>query len=495
MTLAVIVIYLVAMLLIGIIASKFIKNDEDYLIGGFRLGIIPMTGTYLATFFSALSLLGGVGLIYRTGIGGSWMPMAWALGSVFGPIIAVRFRRVQIVSPSEFFYHRYGSKGLQAFGAAASILYLLFNMVVQIVAMGVVWNLATGRSLTEGLIIGMIVTVIYTLFGGFFAVVWTDTIQCFIFLITIAIGAIMVIKNVGSIGEIYSAAALINTAPEVGMDPNQAGSMLKLLGTYGALSLFFTFLVQGPGTGTRPEYLQRMQAANNMKTALGMYKYAWIILIFVYIALNIIGVGGRVLMPTMAEGLKSDWIMPVIFQQLTHPVVAGLFFAGLLAAAMSTIDSSMMVMTAATTDLLKIFSKRDYSPKHLMIFSRAVTALTGVIVVIMAFYNNDFIVDVAGYGFGILGLTFFVPMLFGLYSKRANLTAAWSCVIGGSITFCIWQYLTSAELLSGVAATIPPIGLAILVGCVLMFVVSRFTKPMDEKYWKPYLTRPGAEDK
>ena len=59
MILTVIVIYLIAMLLIGVWASKQIKDDQDYLIGGFRMGILPMTGTYLATFFSALSLLGG----------------------------------------------------------------------------------------------------------------------------------------------------------------------------------------------------------------------------------------------------------------------------------------------------------------------------------------------------------------------------------------------------------------------------------------------------
>ena len=492
MTLAVIIIYLVAVLLIGLYVSGKVKTNEDYLIGGFRLGIIPMTGTYLATFFSALSLLGGVGLIYRTGIGGSWMPMAWALGSAFGPIIAYRFRRVQIVSPSEFFYCRYGSRALQAFGAVASIVYLLFNMVVQITAMGVIWQLATGGSFSTGLIIGMAITILYTLFGGFLAVVWTDVVQCFIFILSIIIAVVLVLVKAGGIGEIFAAAALIDTAPEVGAAANAPGSMMTLLGSYGALSLFFNFLVQGPGTGSRPEYLQRMQASKNMKTALGMYKYAWIILIFVYIALNIVGVGGRVLIPTMPEGMKSDWIMPILFTEYTHPIVAGLFFAGLLAAAMSTIDSSMMVMTAAASDLLQIFSKKEYDTKKMMWYSRLVTMITGVVVVFMAFNNNDFIVDVAGYGFGILGLTYFVPLLFGLYSKRANLKAAWTCVIGGSVAFCIWQYFTSAGSFAGtIAADIPPIGIAILVGCILMWAVSRFTQPMDEKYWKPYFTKPG----
>ena len=493
MILTVIIIYLLGMLGIGFWASKKIQNDEDYLMGGFNFGLLPMTGTYLATYFSALSLLGGVGLIYRTGVGGSWMPMAWALGSAFGPILAIRFRRVRIVSPSEFFYKRYGSRGLQVFGAGASIIALLFNMVVQITAMGLVWNLATGRSMTEGLLIGTAVALLYTAFGGFYAVVWTDVVQCGIFLITIAIAVIVVITQVGGLSEIFTQAAAINTPPEIGADPTEAGSMLKLLGSYTALSLFFTFLVQGPGTGTRPEYLQRMQAAKDMKTTLSTYKYAWIILIFVYIGLNIVGVGGRVLMPTMAEGLKSDWIMPVLFMTYTNPIITGLFFAGLLAAAMSTVDSSMIIITSSATDILKVAKgNKKIDQKRLTLFSRCVIILTGIAVFFMALHSNDFIVTVAGYGFGILGLTFFIPLIFGLYSKRANAKGAWACIIGGSITFCIWQYCISSGIFAAdsLAATIPPLGMSILVGAILMWIVSICTKPMDEKYWKPYLTRP-----
>ena len=491
MILAVIIIYLIAMLLIGFYASSKVKDDKDYLMGGFNFGIIPMTGTYLATFFSALSLLGGVGLIYRSGIGGSWMPMAWALGSAFGPILAIRFRRIQIVSPSEFFYHRYGSQKLQFFGALASIVYLLFNMVIQVTAMGVVWNLATGRSFSEGLLIGTIIVVVYTLFGGFYAVVWTDVVQSVVFLVTIGIAVFVVVSNIGSIGEIYSQAALIDTPADFGGVPNEAGSMLSLLGPYVGLSLFFNFLVQGPGTGSRPEYLQRMQAAKNMKTALGMYKYAWIILIFVYIALNIVGVGGRVMIPTMAEGMTSDWIMPVLFKEFTHPIVAGLFFSGLLAAAMSTIDSSMVVLTSAATDIFKILRKKALDGKQLMWFSRGVTAIAGIIIYFMAVKNSSFITTLADYCFGILGLTYFIPLIFGLYSKRANIKAAWTSVIGGGIVFLIWQYFTStgAFAAGSVCSSIPPIGMGILVGIVLMWLVSRFTQPMDEKYWKPYLKR------
>lgn len=493
MILAVIIVYMLCMLGIGLWCSRKITSDEDYLMGGFKFGKLPMTGTYLATFFSALSFLGGVGLIYRTGIGGSWMPMAWALGSAFGPIIAVRFRRVRVLSPSEFFYERFNSRALQVIGALATIIALLFNMVVQITAMGLVWNLATGRSMTEGLIVGVVVTILYTFFGGFYAVVWTDVVQCAVFLIMTAIAVFVVISKVGGIGEIYSQAALIDTAPEVGAVANTQGSMLKLLGSYTAIGLFFQFLIQGPGTGSRPEYLQRMQAAKNMRTTLSTYKYAWVILIFVYIGLNIVGVGGRVLIPTMAEGMSSDWIMPVIFTTYTPPIVAGLFFAGLLAAAMSTMDSSMVMITASATDILKVVrgADKEYDQKKLTLFSRCVIIAVGIIEFFMASNNGAFIMDVAGYSFGILGLTFFVPLLFGLYSKRANAAATWACILGGSATFIIWQLLIKNGTFAAgsFAASLPPLGMAVLVGIILMWLVSHLTKPMDEKFWKPYLER------
>lgn len=489
MIMAVIVIYLLVMLAIGAYASKKVQTDEDYLMGGFKLGIIPMTGTYLATFFSALSLLGGVGLIYRSGIGGSWMPMAWALGSAFGPILALRLRRVQMVSPSEFFYHRYGSQKLQVFGAGMSIISLMFNLVVQITAMGIVWNLATGRGVTEGLIIGIVVAIAYTVLGGFYAVVWTDVVQCVVFLGTIVIACVVVLLNTGGIAELYSSAATIDTAYEIGGVATEYGGMLTLLGPYTAISLFFNFLVQGPGTGTRPEYLQRIQAAKSMKVSLSTYKYAWIILIFVYIMLNIIGVGGRVLIPTMPDGMISDWIMPLIFIEYTSPIIAGLFFSSLLAAAMSTIDSSMMVITASATDILKIVKKgKTYTANQLMKFSRVITVLVGIGVFFMAYNSNSYITDIAGYSFGILGLTFFLPLIFGLYSKKANATSAWASIIGGGIAFVLWYYLLATGALAGstVLSAIPAMGMGILVAIIVMIIAINFTKPMDEKYWKPF---------
>lgn len=485
--LTVIIIYLLVVLGIGIWAARQVKNNADYIMGGYRMGIIPMTGTYLATFFSALSLLGGVGLIYINGIGGSWMPMTWALGSAIGPIIAIRYRRVRLETPTEYFAKRFGDKHLRSVAGVFGIVGLSLNLIVQFSAMGVVWNLATGRGFTEGVIIGAVVAIIYTAMGGFFAVAWTDVVQSVIFLICIFVGAILVMVKVGGPAAIYAQSAAIATPPAVGMDPTAPGQMLKFLGPYTAFSLFFTFLVQGPGTGTNPNYLQRMQASKNLRTALGMYKYAWILLILVYISLSLIGVGSRVLIPTLPEGIKTDWILPYFFQTFTHPVIAGLLFAALLAAAMSTIDSNIVVISSCfTMDIVK-----NYWPKvkesSLLWLNRLIVIVVGVIVVYMTIINSSFLVDVAGYAFGTIGLAYFVPLLFGLYWKRANRWGTWACIISGVITF----FLCQAKIIT-LPAGVPNLGPGILVGIIFMIVVSLLTKPDKQELWEPYFTKPQA---
>ena len=268
MVLTIIVVYLLVVLGIGIYAGKKTKSPEDYLVAGHSLGIVPMVGTYLATFFSALSMLGYVGLLYAVGIAGSWLPMTWATGAAIGPFLALRFRKIEFTSAPEFFKIRYGSKNLQAFAALMTIVGICFMLIVQFAAMGIVWSLATGRSFTEGLVIGAILAICYTAIGGFFAVAWTDVLQALVFVVVIIAGAVMIIGEVGGIAIIYQKAALVSTAPIIGGTLTTQGSLVSILGSYTVLILFFTFLVQGPGTGSHPQYLIRAQASKDIKTAL-----------------------------------------------------------------------------------------------------------------------------------------------------------------------------------------------------------------------------------
>ncbi|MEM2848417.1 MAG: hypothetical protein QXM79_06580, partial [Zestosphaera sp.] len=98
---------------VGLLAARKIKTLEDYAVAGHKMGLIALTGTYFATFISALSFLGGIGGIYRVGITNVVYPIMWATGSAIGPIIAYKFRRVALITPAEYFEKRFGSRSLR----------------------------------------------------------------------------------------------------------------------------------------------------------------------------------------------------------------------------------------------------------------------------------------------------------------------------------------------------------------------------------------------
>ena len=94
---AIIVSTLIAYIIIGIVASRRVRSAEDYFIAGMKLGVVPLVGTYLATYFSGVSMMGYPGNIYMLGIATLWFPVFWALGTLILIFVALRFRKVSMV--------------------------------------------------------------------------------------------------------------------------------------------------------------------------------------------------------------------------------------------------------------------------------------------------------------------------------------------------------------------------------------------------------------
>lgn len=110
---------------VGFLAARKVKTLEDYAVADHKMGIIALTGTYFATFISALSFLGGIGGIYRSGITNVVYPIMWVTGSAIGPIVAYKFRRVTLATPAEFFEKRYRSRYLRILIATITCVSLI----------------------------------------------------------------------------------------------------------------------------------------------------------------------------------------------------------------------------------------------------------------------------------------------------------------------------------------------------------------------------------
>ncbi len=469
---AIIITTLIAYVIIGIIASRRVRSAEDYFIAGMKLGIVPLAGTYLATYFSGVSMMGYPGNIYKLGIATLWFPIFWALGTIILIFVALRFRKVSMVTPADFFRIRYGSKLLEILVAITSFVALIFSLIVQFKVMGIAWSLALGRPYEEGVLVTALTIIIILIAGGLVSVAWSDVLKAILFVISIFAGGAWILAKLGGIGAIMSGVAKISK------------DLVDPIGPYTPLGLFFLFLIWACGVGTHPQYLQRITAAKDVRTALLQYIISWPILAVVYLMLASLALGARILIPTLPPGYTRDYVLPLLFQKYAPTAIYGLFLAGIIAAALSTTDSVIQLSTSfICVNVIKAL-KPDIEQRKLLLTGRVISFLLTALIAYLAIKPLPAILYLAGYSWGLLAVGYFATTVFGLYWKRANTAGALASVIGGWIVFIITQTLAKAGLWT--LKEVPPIAVGVLTAIILLPIVSLLTAPPPKERIEPF---------
>ncbi|MEM2429312.1 MAG: hypothetical protein QW372_00040 [Nitrososphaerales archaeon] len=245
--------------------------------------------------------------------------------------------------------------------------------------------------------------------------------------------------------------------------------------------MIFLWLNWAPGVAAHIRYTQRQLAAKNIDNSLKMYVIAWPILFLIYLCMGFTALAGRVLIPTMPKGMSVDHIMPLVFLQYMPPVVTGLLYAGLLAAAMSTVDSEVQICNSILFIDIQRYVK--LSEKGMLNIARVLGIVIIAIATLITLYPLPIIIEFSAYSWGILGCLYFAPMLIGLYWKRVNKWGVISGIFGGLIVFATWQLLWGTRIYG-----ILPFGVGVLVSIILTILVSAVTKPPPEEYLKGYFT-------
>jgi len=181
---AVLILYLVLMLFIGFYSSKKIKNSDDYVLAGRKLGYIMTVGTLVATMIGASATMGKAGMASQKGIAMAWSGIAIAIGYLCFSLFANKLRLSGNWYIPDVLEKRYG-KNIKTFSSVIITLAVIAVYGAQLIAMGIIFNLAgnpLGISYQESIIIAGIILVLYTFIGGLFAVAYTDLIQILIIL-------------------------------------------------------------------------------------------------------------------------------------------------------------------------------------------------------------------------------------------------------------------------------------------------------------------------
>lgn len=151
---AVVIAYLLLMVIIGFIGSKFIRSSEDYLVAGRRLGLFMYVGCLAAVILGGASTIGTVRLGYKFGLSGMWLVVMIGLGILaLGLILASQISKLKVISLSEMLEKRY-NRNTRIISAIITSIYAAMVAVTQVIGMGTIISVLMGWDMKLAMIVG-----------------------------------------------------------------------------------------------------------------------------------------------------------------------------------------------------------------------------------------------------------------------------------------------------------------------------------------------------
>jgi|TARA_B100001250_G_scaffold76171_1_gene62395 sodium/proline symporter len=432
--------------MVGFFTYGFSKTQEDYFLAGRKLGPWVTAFSERASGESAWLLLALPGAAITIGMGEIWSVIGIIVGiTASWYLIAEKLRieteKYNALTIPEFLHRKYNddSNIIRLFSSIIIAFFFLFYVSAQFHASGKVLNSLFDLSPTTGIMIGAIVIIIYTLMGGFFAVAWTDLIQGILMigtLVILPIAGYFELRNadVSIMNELENAHLIFgNHNPDIYSGKEGMAALVLALGG----------LSWGLGYLGQPHLVIRYMAIRSSTEVSIARKIAifWAIpgitgAFFVgIVALLYFG-------PEYFQTIDPEQSMPILASTLLHPVLAGLFISGAVAAMMSTADSQLLVSTSAITeDFIHQYLKKDISEKSLVMISRFMIVLLGTLAYGIALYSEVTgrnIFSVVSYAWSGLGSAFGPVLVMTLWWKKTTrLGVIMGLLTGFSVTI-IW---------------------------------------------------------
>ena len=452
------VIYMIAMLGVGVYFLKRNKSQEDYYVGSRKMSSVHIGLSVVATDVGGGFSIGLGGLGFLIGLSGSWMLFtgiigAWISAIVLIPRIYPLAKKNNFLSFPEVLNHYYNGKVAIIAGIISLIGYIGFTSS-QVLA-GAKLAAATFPSITivDAVLLMGIVVIAHTVLGGLKAVIYTDTIQWIILMVgLILIGIPLGYVKVGGWEAIQSYL------------PDNFLSLTNI-----SFVQFFNWLITiVPIWFVGMTLYQRIYASKDEKTAKKAWFIAglfeWPIMAFMGITLGLLG---RV---AFEQGVFTEFGyapgspideeigMPLLLTHIFPIGLMGLLMSSYFSAIMSTADSCLMAASGNfTTDILRLSKQNPKSIKY----SQLATLLIGTLAIILATMMEN-VLDLMLYSYAFMVSGLFVPVLGTLFLKKPSAKAAlYSMLFGGATTLIL--ILTEMTLPFGLDANFFGITLSAIV--------------------------------
>ena len=466
---AVFVAYLVVLLALTLWSLRDSDTVEGYYIAGKRLPYWVVAFSTNATGESGWLILGLTGMGYAVGVHALWVCVGEVVGvSLTWLLVASRLKRAtdeyKSITLPDYFESRFAdtSHVLRWISVAVIVVMVTTYIAAQLVATGKAFSEFLSMSYAWGVVLGAVITLTYTAFGGFKAVAYTDVFQGVLMLAGLLMLPAVAITHAGGPGAVMHGLH--------GIDP----ALTSWLGAHGMTPAGFiavaSFLAIGlPFLGV-PQLLVRFISIRDQKeirVAAGMSVACLVCFSFGAV---LTGMAGRVLFPDLSD---PELIMPTLSHELFPPILTGLLVVVLIAAIMSTVDSLFILASSAVTrDIVQRIYRPDMADAAVARLGKIVTAVLGVGGMLIALSQNRMIFWFVLFSWSGLGATFAPAILCSLYWKGTTRNGVAAGMVSAFVTTVVWVlFLKEATL--GLYEMIP----GFIVGMLVTIAVSRLYAP------------------
>ena len=471
---ATIIIYLVAMLLVGFAYSKSNNDSTDFYLGGRKMGPLVTAMSAEASDMSSWLLMGMPGLAYLSGIASpGWTAIGLALGTWLNwLIVARRLRRysanLEAITVPQFLSLRFHDQRnlLNALGAVIIIVFFVPYTASGFAACGKLFHSLFGVDYMAAMVVSACVIVGYTILGGFRAVTTTDLIQSIV--MSLALVAVLV-YGIGAAG---GWDAVVTNAQSLTGYLTMMASHNAAEGTATSYSLLdiVSTMAWGLGYFGMPQVLVRflsIRSSEEIKKS-RIIATTWCV---ISLACGVcIGLVGRAMMPTQfATQAAAENIFIVVSQALLPSFMCGIVVSGIFAASMSSSSSYMIIGASAVGEnIFRGLLHRKATDRQVMMVARITLLVMFIFGIVVAFDQNSSIFQVVSYAWAGLGASFGPLMLTSLYWRRTNKYGAIAGMLSGTATVLIWHNLVKP--LGGIFAIyeLLPAFLFSLAACVVV---------------------------
>ena len=463
----VLVLYLGIMAFIGWYAGRKTNNIGDFFVLSGKAGVLVSGIAYFSTQFSMGTFLGTPGTIYGVGYAGMAISVPGAVFCMILPALLIGRKLITLghkygfLTMADYLTDRYHSKKMSGVLGVMMLFFLVPMMGAQIIGAGVIVHVFTGLPEWVG-VVGMgIIVILYCMSGGMKGAMMTDVIQGSLMIATAVVTFIVSVVMGGGFSNINHTLQSMNEAYLTFRGAN--GYMPWTY--YVSNIVLWSFFTMG-----QPHLFTKFFAMKDHKT---MFKAILLGTAGMFFSATLIEWAGVNGIASIQNIEKADQIIPMILQRGMNPFLASIFIAGIVAAGMSTIDGILVTTTGAVTrDIYQKIINKDATDENVMKLSKVVTVIIGIIVICFGVFQPGSIFEINLFAFSGMAI-FVVPILFGIYWKKATAKGAIASVIVGIISLLLFTLNPSVKALAmGFHALFP----TTIIASIVMIVVSKFTE-------------------